>query len=452
MLFPSSTDLHPVPQTAHRQTERAQATSRTTPNLRIGSTSNGQQERNHRNSTHQTSSGSLLQNPRVNDLIKALASADSSPSSQLSSPTGNSSKTHDTCSSLAPSSSLSSHQSSLRSRPQVPVFPRYHPGSMSHPGPQHQLGYSLPQGSFPIYPPTTCSKLTTPSAPYNMSGTGPQKGYNVAPYFPGNLSSGTSTSSLKLISSSELDSPNTMPCDNEYDLHELSPPTYNMDQACFNALDPFVSGCESVETISPELLTMAHPDADEDQAYHSDVWNTSSTALSYLPTPGSFNHDSFTFDSTDPSPALGMDLTTTGAPFGDFSLFPETEPTPEPSSRAANPHVAPEMSRNGSSPGTSSQGQTSPAQSDLVYTSSRQSIPGSHSFTAGVKARRNQKPLPLITVDPSDAKAVKRAKNTMAARTSRANKVSRYETMVARVADLESKVEYWKNLALKRTP
>lgn len=70
------------------------------------------------------------------------------------------------------------------------------------------------------------------------------------------------------------------------------------------------------------------------------------------------------------------------------------------------------------------------------------------SSVAGVNARKRDKPLPPIVVDEADSVALKRARNTAAARKSRAKKVEERDTFLAEIADLQSQIEYWKNLAL----
>ena len=89
------------------------------------------------------------------------------------------------------------------------------------------------------------------------------------------------------------------------------------------------------------------------------------------------------------------------------------------------------MSRNNSSPGQTG------------------SKSGRHSFTAGVHPRKRDKPLPAITVeDPSDSVAIKRARNTMAARKSRQKRVERTEQLESEIEELQGQVEHWKNIAL----
>lgn len=77
------------------------------------------------------------------------------------------------------------------------------------------------------------------------------------------------------------------------------------------------------------------------------------------------------------------------------------------------------------------------------------SPPVKHSTTAGVNARKRDKPLPPIVVDENDTVALKRARNTAAARKSRAKKVHERDELETRIADLEAQVDHWKSLALE---
>ena len=73
-----------------------------------------------------------------------------------------------------------------------------------------------------------------------------------------------------------------------------------------------------------------------------------------------------------------------------------------------------------------------------------------HSDVAGVASRKRDKPLPPIVVDESDQVALKRARNTAAARKSRAKKVLERDDLEAKITDLQAEVEHWKSLALGR--
>ena len=79
--------------------------------------------------------------------------------------------------------------------------------------------------------------------------------------------------------------------------------------------------------------------------------------------------------------------------------------------------------------------------------------PVKHSSVSGVGARKRDKPLPPIHVENvTDPVAVKRARNTLAARKSRQRKTERFEELERTIEDLRGEVVHWKNLALTRHP
>lgn len=73
-----------------------------------------------------------------------------------------------------------------------------------------------------------------------------------------------------------------------------------------------------------------------------------------------------------------------------------------------------------------------------------------HSSVAGVTKYENV--LPPIVVDEGDTVALKRARNTAAARKSRDKKVKEKETADAHIRALERQVQHWKSLALALDP
>lgn len=67
----------------------------------------------------------------------------------------------------------------------------------------------------------------------------------------------------------------------------------------------------------------------------------------------------------------------------------------------------------------------------------------------GVGLRKRSQPLPPISIeDQPDLKAQKRARNTLAARKSRARRVERFDEMDKEIAELKEQVEHWKRIAL----
>ena len=66
------------------------------------------------------------------------------------------------------------------------------------------------------------------------------------------------------------------------------------------------------------------------------------------------------------------------------------------------------------------------------------------------KEIRPNKPLPPIVVDdPNDVAAMKRARNTLAARKSRERKAQRLEELEERIAELEQERDHWRDRAEK---
>jgi len=70
-----------------------------------------------------------------------------------------------------------------------------------------------------------------------------------------------------------------------------------------------------------------------------------------------------------------------------------------------------------------------------------------HSSVSGVnKPRRRKGPLPPIEVDPGDKTALKRARNTLAARDSRQRKLDHVNLLESRIADLEAREHQFKEV------
>ena len=73
------------------------------------------------------------------------------------------------------------------------------------------------------------------------------------------------------------------------------------------------------------------------------------------------------------------------------------------------------------------------------------------SAAAGVSARKRNQPLPPIVVeDPNDTVAIKRARNTLAARKSRQKKMERFDELEAEIAKIAAERDMWKAKALAR--
>ncbi|KAL2162103.1 hypothetical protein VTH06DRAFT_7888 [Thermothelomyces fergusii] len=188
------------------------------------------------------------------------------------------------------------------------------------------------------------------------------------------------------------------------------------------------SSTTNVGTVSPQDLLIQDPFMSA----------PNSTALTALTSPSLYG-ESPDLDAYDVSPSY---------PSGDFGstdawypLFPQAKPRPEAAPKPASSEQSP-ASKSDDSGGVSAPGHR--------RKSSGTSPPSSRpSSIAGVSSRRRDKPLPPIIVDdPTDVVAMKRARNTLAARKSRERKAQRLEELEQRIVQLTAERDHWKNIAL----
>ncbi|KAI4592499.1 hypothetical protein KJ359_011081 [Pestalotiopsis sp. 9143b] len=92
------------------------------------------------------------------------------------------------------------------------------------------------------------------------------------------------------------------------------------------------------------------------------------------------------------------------------------------------------------------------AANDRPRESSSSSVPtASTSDPSGVSSRRGDKMLPPIIIDdPNDTTAMKRARNTLAARKSRERKAQRLDELEQKIAALEAERNHWKEAFLAK--
>lgn len=166
-------------------------------------------------------------------------------------------------------------------------------------------------------------------------------------------------------------------------------------------------------------LTVSPQDVLIDSAPPSSVFSNLTTPENgYLESPQTYIHSSPNELEFEDDPDLWP------------TLFPETEEQDHKHAAHSSPekiHTAPAMSR------TTSSGQIT----------SRDSHQGRMSARSGVSKRRTQ-PLPPIKVDETDTVAVKRARNTLAARKSRQRRMEKTEDLESEVQRLTLEVEMWK--------
>ena len=183
------------------------------------------------------------------------------------------------------------------------------------------------------------------------------------------------------------------------------------------------------QTISPQDLMI-------------DDWAPDSTPSSFLETPGTAEFDSpdtFIANSTDPSPFMdhSLDFSINHEPMNHFASLDDIEQM----QAAALPNA--QRFQNSAMQRTTSTDMASLPMSRDVSSSSKRP-----SKTDARVTKRSRGPLPPIKVDDeNDTVAVKRCRNTLAARKSRAKRQQHVEELEAEVARLTADVEFWRNAA-----
>ncbi|KAG8423536.1 General control protein [Metarhizium acridum] len=192
------------------------------------------------------------------------------------------------------------------------------------------------------------------------------------------------------------------------------------------------SSTSNLGTVSPQDLLVQDPFMSA----------PNSSALTALTSPSIYN-ESPDFDGFDVSPNFGSaDFETSSDPW--YPLFPQD-------SGHSGPEVNLEDSPAQKSDDIDSVGRVSGSGNRKKATNSPISS-GRHSSVAGVSSRKRDKPLPPIIVeDPHDTVAMKRARNTLAARKSRERKAQRLDELEDRIAKLEAERDHWKKIALSQS-
>lgn len=168
-----------------------------------------------------------------------------------------------------------------------------------------------------------------------------------------------------------------------------------------------------------------------------------STALTALTSPSIYNESPDFGDSYDVSPSFGGGDFDSCAGDGWYPLFPPADNQSKVEPKAVQPDSSPAS--------TSDDVDSAGSRAERHRRKSSGTAPssGRHSSSAGVGSRHRSKPLPPIIVDdPTDVVAMKRARNTLAARKSRERKAQRLEELEERILKLTEERDHWKNLAL----
>ncbi|KAI9774014.1 MAG: hypothetical protein M1835_006092 [Candelina submexicana] len=203
---------------------------------------------------------------------------------------------------------------------------------------------------------------------------------------------------------------------------------------------------------SPHFTTVNDPAADnqvtvspQDLFHDPSASAPPSTAFTNLTSPSIFDESPELLDSFETSPLFANDNDPGAGGDKWFSLFPSNSSANDDS--PLNDHV--ELVDSSTFSATVETNSTRRKSSTGNSPSGRGSY--KHSSISGVSAKKRDKPLPPIVVeDPSDTIAMKRARNTAAARKSRQKKVEKFEEQELKIKDLQNQVEHWKSLALSR--
>ena len=168
-----------------------------------------------------------------------------------------------------------------------------------------------------------------------------------------------------------------------------------------------------------------------------------STAFTNLTSPSTYNDSPDYNDRFDNSPFIGengdLDQALAGDPW--FPLFPQDDQQEQTVHADGSPLLpeeeleVSEQLRNRRRSGTTG---ASPS--------------ATHASISGVKSRKRDQPLPPIIIDdPTDTVAMKRARNTLAARKSRQRKMQKFEELEDKINKLTAERDHWKDIALRRT-
>ncbi|KAF4503788.1 hypothetical protein G6O67_008883 [Ophiocordyceps sinensis] len=193
------------------------------------------------------------------------------------------------------------------------------------------------------------------------------------------------------------------------------------------------SSTSNLGTVSPQDLLVQEPFMSA----------PNSTAFTSLTSPSIYN-ESPEFDGFDVSPSFGS-VECDGSADPWYPLFPQDSRSGADQSRSldnspANKSEDLEESARHTSGGGRKKSTSSPTGSTR------------HSSVSGVVSRKRDKPLPPIIVeDHHDTVAMKRARNTLAARKSRERKAQRFEDLEERIVKLEAERDHWKRIALSQS-
>lgn len=220
---------------------------------------------------------------------------------------------------------------------------------------------------------------------------------------------------------------------NSYSSAFSSPAVTTMYDTSFNLSS---SSSTNMGTVSPQELSL------------NDAFATApnSAAFTNLTSPSSFT-ESPAFEPFEDSPLFANEAFVNGTSIqGDpwFSLFPEESNIPQQNVDQSPLIVEEELEVDEQREVAANLNQKKGNRRKTG------SVTSPLAASAGIRKREKALP-PIIVEDPDDRTAMKRARNTLAARKSRQRKLQRFEEQEDRIAKLEAEVVHWKSIALRRS-
>lgn len=212
---------------------------------------------------------------------------------------------------------------------------------------------------------------------------------------------------------------------------EAATPLTDSSPAMTNVLDVEFELPNHPITVSPQSLFL----------HDHNVSAPNSSALTALTSPSLADGSPAFSSSCQISPDFG-EIDFSNVATGWFPLFPAEDDALLLAGDTSHISEASLAESNGVATSTSNHSK-SPSSSDSARRPSS---------VAGVSSRRRNKPLPPIIVeDHTDHVAMKRARNTIAARKSRERKAQRMEDLEGEIAKLIAERDYWRELAESRS-
>jgi len=210
----------------------------------------------------------------------------------------------------------------------------------------------------------------------------------------------------------------------------------------FTELANYAAGAVNTNalTVSPkDLFTGGDFNGGDSMPPSTSFTNWTTPGSTYLETPESHSASPLFNDTLDNT----FDFSSNCASNANF--FPELD------SLVAAPSMERTVSNSSNNPIIVHPGGPAHSRKRSSTTASPAAFATRPSSVAGVGAKKRDKPLPPIMVDEHDTVALKRARNTAAARKSRAKKVEERDSLETRIAELENmlatqqrETEFWK--------